>query len=109
MTYEEYQKCIEEYNWDDGFALPKDILSRPQCDLALAIKIFYAGDGYGYLMNGKGSQKAWNCFIRDLYQDILNGRYKREHPCIIPLTKVQIYKLKKMNIPPIFYEGDEGK
>lgn len=41
MTYLDLEKILNEYNWDDGFAIPKKILDNPHCDLALALKIFY--------------------------------------------------------------------
>ena len=48
MTYEDMQKQIDQYNWDDVFEFVKNLLNEPLCDLALAIKIFYLGDGYGF-------------------------------------------------------------
>ena len=60
------------------------------------------------LINGNSCQNAWNTLMQKLYQDILAGKYKNNHPYEIPLTKVQVYKMKKMNIPPVFYEGYEG-
>lgn len=108
MTYEDMQKQIDQYNWDDGFEFVKNLLNEPLCDLALAIKIFYLGDGYGFLINGNSCQNAWNTLMQKLYQDILAGKYKNNHPYEIPLTKVQVHKMKKMNIPTVFYEGYEG-
>ncbi len=49
MPYNDLEKILNEYNWDDGFAIPKKILSNPHCDLALALKIFYLADGFAYL------------------------------------------------------------
>ena len=35
------RQLLNEYNWDDGFDLPKKILENPDCDLALALEIFF--------------------------------------------------------------------
>lgn len=33
----ELRQMLSEYNWDDGFVLPKEVLENPDCDLALAL------------------------------------------------------------------------
>ena len=30
---DDLEKLLDEYNWDDGFEIPKEILSNPYCDL----------------------------------------------------------------------------
>lgn len=35
------RQLLNEYNWDDGFDLPKKVLENPDCDLALALEIFF--------------------------------------------------------------------
>ena len=58
MTYEDMQKQIDQYNWDDVFEFVKNLLNEPLCDLALAIKIFYLGDGYGFFDKWKQLSKC---------------------------------------------------
>lgn len=60
---------------EDGFELPKEILADPGCDLALALEIFYLGDGYACLENLEKTTdlKEWGNFITVLYDDILNN------------------------------------
>lgn len=37
------------YNWSDGFDIPKKIIEKECCDLSTALMIFYGADGYRYL------------------------------------------------------------
>ena len=39
MVYNDLRSKLNEYNWDDGFEIPKQILAAPSCDLALALEI----------------------------------------------------------------------
>lgn len=106
MTYDKLKQKLENYNWDDGFKVPCQLLSDANCDLALALEIFYLGDGYTYLISRELQakyQEEWLEFIDRLYYDIVAGKYpKTEHPYQIPLTKVQRYQLEKTNTVKIF-------
>ena len=106
MIYDKLKEKLENYNWDDGFEVPYQLLSDENCDLALALEIFYLGDGYAYLIDRElqaEHQEEWLKFIGKLYCDIASGRYKKtEHPFQSPLSKVQRYQLGKINIPEIF-------
>ena len=51
MPYTDLKKKLDEYNWDDGFEVPRTILADPDCNLALALEIFYLAGGYEYLEN----------------------------------------------------------
>ncbi len=46
MAYNDLKELLNQYNWDDGFEIPKEILKNRNCDLALALEIFYLADGY---------------------------------------------------------------
>lgn len=105
MVYNDLRNKLNEYNWDDGFELPKEILADPGCDLALALEIFYLGDGYAYLENLEKTTdlKEWGSFITALYDDILNNKFPKTGKSFeIPLSKVQKYKLQKKGISKIF-------
>lgn len=80
MVYNDLRSKLNEYNWDDGFEIPKEILAAPGCDLALALEIFYLSDGYAFLGNLTKTSTAFE----------------------IPLSKVQKYKLQKKGISKIF-------
>lgn len=107
MIYDELKKTITDYNWDDGFDLPKKILNNEYCDLALALEIFYLADGLAYLedMSFNSNLQEWSLFISNLYDDILIGRYKKSNNTFyIPLSNVCKYKLRKKLIPEIFLQ-----
>jgi hypothetical protein len=105
MLYEDLEELLNEYNWDDGFETPKEILINPYCDLALALKIFYLADGFAYLEGAaeKSGLSEWKQFINSLYNNILDNKYKESgRQYEIPLTKVQKHKFRKKQIPEIF-------
>ena len=105
MVYNDLENMLNEYNWDNGFEIPKEILADPRCDLALALEIFYLSDGYAYLEDlGKTTDlKEWNSFITALYDDISNNKFPKTGKSFkIPLSKVQKYKLQKKGISKIF-------
>lgn len=89
-----------DYNWDDGFDVPETIMNNRFCTLGTALEMFYLAEGSDYLENKSQSEYAedieWINFIKKLYSRIICGRFSNE--CIEfspPLTKVQIFKLKK--------------
>lgn len=105
---DEFKDELEQnilYNWDDGFEVPRTILADPDCDLALALEIFYLAGGYEYLEKSAKRTKLqkWNPFITVLYEDILDNRFpKTDASFEIPLSKVQKYKLRKKGAAEIF-------
>ena len=105
MEYVELKQKIEYYNGDDGFELLYEILDDSNCDLALALEIFFLADGYVYLENSvpNPNLKEWCSFVENLYYNILKGKYiKTQSAFEIPLNKVQKYKLSKKNVPAVF-------
>ena len=109
MSEQELYEILEQYNWDDGFDIPIKIINSVNCSLAIALEVFYLGDGYTYLDMIKnineGETDEWLTFISNLYNRIKDGYYKvKDLKYEVPLTKVQKYKLKKKNIDDIFLE-----
>jgi len=105
MVYDNLKSLLDQYNWDEGFETPKKILSNPNCDLALALEIFYLADGFAYLagLAEESRRKEWTGFIDSLYHDIAGGKYTIGNGQYkIPLTKVQKYKFMKKQIPEVF-------
>jgi len=49
MTEDELFVLLDNYNWDNGFEVPTEILSNPHCTLSTALLAFYRADGYRYL------------------------------------------------------------
>lgn len=102
------------YNWDNGFDIPQEILDNEKCDLSIALLIFYRADGLSYLEEKSEDAQLpqWSTFIKNLYHSIMYRKYSRgEIEFRVPLTKVQIYKLKKIitEAEKIFVEDIDGK
>ena len=90
------------YNWGDGFDIPKAIIDNPKCGLSTALMIFYGADGYTYLSGREenANMSKWNEFVTGLYNDIVNGKFLSNGIAFtVPLTKVQKYKLDKVVSP----------
>ena len=105
----------ENYNWDNGFEIPYSIINNKNCDLGTALMIFYDADGYRALENKEELKnpnlKEWANFISKIGEKIINNEFKVNHIKFIPpLTKVQIFKLKKNNpsITKVFIEETDG-
>ena len=104
------------YNWDNGFEVPYSIINNENCDLGTALMIFYDADGYRVLEcqdELKNSNlEEWTHFIKELHKNILSNKYKVNNIKFIPpLTKVQIFKLKKSNsnINDVFLQESKGE
>ena len=71
---------------------------KSKCTLGTALMIFYLADGYRYLTERSGSSDLpeWLPFISNLYKRIVSGGFTdRSIAFSVPLSKVQIFKLKK--------------
>lgn len=102
MDAEPLDILISDYNWDNGFRIPQMVIDNKNCELSTAIKTFYLGDGYSYLIENLNDNSKWFQFISCLYDRILEGHFlKGDLSYKIPLTKIQIYKLKKNTVPDI--------
>lgn len=87
------------YNWDNGFEIPKYIMNSPYCSLSTALLLFYRAEGELYLQDKQvdSPDKEWYDFVSNLYKKILDKSYIEsgiQFKC--PLSKVQIYKLSKI-------------
>ncbi|EJO5347967.1 DUF4274 domain-containing protein [Clostridium botulinum] len=103
------------YNWDNGFEIPYSIINNKNCDLGTAVMIFYDADGYRVLENREelknSDLKEWVNFISEIEEKISNSKFKANNIKFTPpLTKVQIFKLKKSypNITKILIEESDG-
>lgn len=104
------------YNWDNGFDIPYSIITNKNCDLGTALMIFYSADGYRILESDAelktNGLKEWFDFISEVYEMVLNNKFKSNSIKFIPpLTKVQIFKIKKYNpsIEKVFLEESDGE
>lgn len=105
-TNSDMHNMLDEYNWDDGFKLPGEIIDDKECDLATALKVFYLAGGYDYLIGSTYVESEWFEFISDLFLRIKEQSFKKgKLTYTIPLTKTQVYKLRKIGAPCIFLEN----
>lgn len=105
---------VYNYNWDNGYDIPQTVLDNEKCDLSIALLIFYRADGLSYLEDkyDNANLPQWSSFIKRLHDSILAGEYQRgEIEFKVPLSKVQLFKLKKVITEEenIFTENIEGK
>lgn len=89
------------YNWDNGFEIPRIILNNVCCDLSTALMMFYSVEGEIYLEDKNQPKEngltEWFMFLEWLYNKIMEGSYDRGNIHFKPpLNKVQLYKLNKM-------------
>ena len=105
-----------EYNWDDGFSIPFEILKNSCCDMSTALLLFELSGGYEYLCIDGGIGEISNSsneqanFIKDAYNRIAKNDFttgQTEYKPEAAKSKVQVYKLKKVNpeVPEIFIDG----
>ncbi len=98
------------YNWDDGFELPKLVLKNEKCQLSTALLIFYLAGGDEFLLEKQeisNSKSERIRFISQLYNNIISNIYQKGKIYFEPLlTKVEVYKLKKIltNSEQVFIE-----
>lgn len=101
------------YNWDNGFRIPQFILDHKNCNLSIALLIFYRADGVSYLFHKSDCKNVpQGAFIKNLYDSIVDGKYqKADIEFRAPLSKVQYYKLKKLLTEReyVFIENISGK
>jgi hypothetical protein len=104
------------YNWNNGFDIPKMILSHSNCDLGTGLLLFYQADGYRMLVDSDevlhSSSEDWKDFLKKTYNQVINLEFETQDISFEPeLTKIQMYKLKKNNpkIPDVFVNKSPGK
>jgi hypothetical protein len=105
-------KMALDYNWDDGFAFPQAIADHPNCDLAVALELFWWADAISVLLgeaNEYERNAEWRSFCNVLTQRLLDGHYVRGSVAFeIPLSKTQIYKYRKCGVPELFLTNFEA-
>lgn len=108
---------LDNFNWNNGFEVPKAVLSHSKCSLSVALLAFYRADGIRYLLEGEEAfenslSEEWEVFLKDVYTRILRGQFPSGTISFQPeITKVQKFKLKKLKpeIDEVFLEGISGK
>ncbi len=103
------------YNWDNGFEVPRSIIDNKYCDIGTALMIFSNADGYSIFFDDEKENcvcKEWYEFITDLKSGIESGVFVRGNIRFVPeLTRADMFHLKKRcpDINKIFLDGTEGR
>jgi len=112
----ELHVLANNYNWDNGFRVPEAIIRNECCDLGTALLMFYLADGYSMLSDrenfGNSTLSDWKKFLEELLGKITRREFLRSEIAFsVPLTKVQLFKLKKgnKNIPDILINELKGE
>ena len=117
QTEEELFVLLDNFNWDNGFEVPKAVLSHSKCSLSVSLLAFYRADGIRYLLEGEAAfenslSEEWEGFLKDVYTSILRGQFPSGTISFQPeITKIQKFKLKKLRpeIDEVFLDGISGK
>jgi hypothetical protein len=103
------------YNWNNGFEIPQAILGNKNCDFGTGLLMFYRADGYRIMESkdalAESNLSEWKEFICILYQRILENSFSTNTISFAPpLTKVQVFKLRKSkpNVPGILLDKSSG-
>ncbi|MBC6310564.1 DUF4274 domain-containing protein [Listeria sp. FSL L7-1582] len=106
---------VANYNWDNGFSIPKAIIANDNCDMSTGLMMFYLSDGIRLLEDresvGQSGLDEWSKFITEVYSILEAEGFKRSSISYYPeLSKVQLFKLRKSNpnIPGFFLDGIAG-
>lgn len=100
----------------DSFTIPKTIMDNENCDLGTAFLLFECLQGYEYLVDESQfaleneTQRELVLLINLLYKRITEDFYTYKLiKYQIPLEKENVEKMKKLEIPEIFFSMSPGK
>ena len=103
------------YNWNNGFDIPKALLENENCDLGTGLLMFHYADGYRILENPEevsaSTSEEWKGFLFKLYNRLENSEFQQQSISFDPeLTKIQKFKLKNSNpnIPDVLMSKSPG-
>ena len=101
------------YNWDDGFDIPRSIVENEFCDFGTALMIFSDADGYSFLIEGNNSlfSDEQLKFISDLKLKIEKRDFQNSSFLyVLELSRIMLFKIKKNcpDLDTIFINGTEG-
>jgi hypothetical protein len=104
-------QLARDHNWDDGFGVPRAVADHPNCDLAVALELFWLANAdavyLGEATERKGNED-WRSFSALIAQRVLADHYRPKSGRFrVPLTKVQIYNFRKKALPEVFLSDVE--
>lgn len=103
-------ELTQRYNWDMDLKVVYRIAEHPKCTLAVALCLFYDGDGVSFMMENH-SKKAIESsdiykFENFIYKKIRNGHYKKGRVRYdLPITDYRKQRLFEEGIDPIFLKN----
>ena len=117
QTEDELFVLLDNFNWNNGFEVPKAVLNHSKCSLSVALLTFYRADGIRYLLEGEAAfanllSTEWEGFVKNVYTKILRGQFPSGTISFQPeITKIQKFKLKKLKpeIDEVFLDCISGK
>ena len=105
-------EIANSYNWNDGLSVPTAIANNSDCDLGTALALFWHSSAIDIItdeISAKPPDSDWLDFCRGLIDKIRAGLYMIGPISFDPgLNEVQLYKLRKAGVPPIFYTPVES-
>jgi len=105
---EELDYFLDLYNWDDGFEVPTAIAAHPDCDQALALRLFWLADGLTWYTREAPPgpyQQDWAAFCQMISEGLLSDRFPRGSLSFDPgLSRVASYRLRKADVPEVLYQ-----
>lgn len=111
MDGKQLRELIKSYDWDseESYEAPARMIHNSECELALALDIFYRADGvryFGLRARSKRGKESWMKFMDDLYEMILSGRIREgKMRYTVSLSKGKKFQLyKEDDVPEIFLE-----
>ena len=100
------------YNWDDGFDIADAVADNPNCDLGTALSLFWLAGAESLLASSAMKSEynlEWVAFCGKIISRITSGYYRLGPVSFEPdLGRVQLYKLQKLGIDPVFYTAFTG-
>ena len=104
------EQALDYCNWGDGVELLYYIAMHKNCELAVALRIFYDGEGYLKFLDEEyyeeeSDDSKWKCLIETVYSRIIEGCYsQKELHYTIPLDDEDKQELKRQGVPEIIWK-----
>ena len=79
QSSEDLYALLDDYNWDDGFEVPRAVAEHPACDLAVAIRLYWlasADEWFGRPPPQSGHHREHYDFSTWLSGRIVAGAYQ---------------------------------
>jgi hypothetical protein len=110
---QDLNQLIDVYNWDDGFIVPNAVMEHRECDLGIALKMFWLSEAaqlFSDSFDDSKSPRQWIDFCRTLASLITTGTYVTSTiTYMVPINSVAKRKLANRGVPAILYTDVTGE